>query len=140
MSLTKEEMFELVPHSYCDNKNRLESIVSELYHCNIDQLGPLKCSGRSAIPSFYRCNHIWEMPAVNENKCCMQPICQSLTIVFKNIQDRENIQMAIHNLADTFAKIYILLPTNSMSCSTAWASRIRQTNICYPIVFCLGYS
>ena len=43
------------------------------------------------------------MPTTNENKFCVQPICLSLALVFKNIcLDRENIQTAIRNLADTF--------------------------------------
>ena len=45
MSLTKEEMFELIAHSYSDNRNRLEDIVSVLQQCNIDEPpGPLNCS------------------------------------------------------------------------------------------------
>ena len=103
MSLTTEEMFKLVAHSYSDTRNRLKDIVSELRHCNIDQPGPLNCSGTSTNPSFCHCNYCQEMPTVSESKCCMQSICRSLTLVFKNIcLDRENIQTAIRNLADTF--------------------------------------
>ena len=74
--MTKEEMFELVAHSYSDKRNRLKDIVSELVYCNIDQPGNLNCSGGSAIISFCHCNDCREMPTANENKCCMQPICR----------------------------------------------------------------
>ena len=39
MPLTKEEIIELVAHSYSDNRNRLKKIVFELLHCDIGQ-GP----------------------------------------------------------------------------------------------------
>ena len=102
MSLTKKEMLELVAHSCSDNRNRLKDNVFELRHCNIDQPGPLNCSGGNAIPSFCHCNHCREMPTANENSC-MQPICRLLTLMFKNIcLDIENIQTVIRNLAGTF--------------------------------------
>ena len=68
MPLTKEEMFELVPHPDSDNRNRLKDFVSELRHCNNDPLGPQNCGGGIAIPSFYRCNHCREMPRVKEKR------------------------------------------------------------------------
>ena len=103
MSLTTEEMFQLVAHSYSDNRNRLKDIVSELRHCNIDQPVPLNCSDRSTIPSFCNCNHCREMLTVIESKFFMQPIYRSVTLAFKNIcLGRENIQTAIRNLADIF--------------------------------------
>ena len=38
-----------------------------------------------------------------KKECCMEPICRSLTFVFKNIcLDGENILTATHNLADIF--------------------------------------
>ena len=96
-------MLELVAHPYSDNRNRLKDDIFGLCHCNIDQPGPLNCSGGSAIPSFCHRNHCREMPTANENNCCMQLMCRSLTLIFKNISlDIENIQTAIRNLADTF--------------------------------------
>ena len=119
MQFTTEEMFELVTHWYSDNRNRLKDIASELRHCNIDQPGSLNYSDWNTIPSSSHYNHCQQMPTVNENKGYMQPLCHSLTLVFKNIShDRENIQTSIHNFADTFA--FTSMFDNKAMCHAAY--------------------
>ena len=48
-------------------------------------------------------DHCQEMPTAIRNICCIKPICQALTLVFKNIYvDTENNETAIRKLTDTF--------------------------------------
>lgn len=92
--------------------------------------GPLNYRGRSTTPSFRHWNHCREMSTANENECGMQPICLSLTLVFKNIcLNRENIQTAREHLSATWQthsslrqcmkiRRCIRLSTSSMSCGS----------------------
>ena len=85
-------------------------------------------------------DHCQEMPAAIRNICCMKPICQALTLVFKKIcVDRENNETAICNLTDTFVLTEMYNSLQTVCHAAAWTPWSRQMNS-YLTVFCLIYS
>lgn len=98
---------------------------TKLRHCNNDQPGPLNCSGGKAIPSFCRCNHCQEMPTVNKNKCCMQPICRPLMFLNTFVWI-EGTSKRLSTTWQTYSSLHqcmkirqrATLPTDNMSCGS----------------------